>query len=312
MDRYLVVVNYDGPHDRLAAEVHAFALAGEARFHIVVPAVPDAGSQTEGRARAAATRRLDAVEATLAPVPGVDGEVGDENVYTAIRDALDRDPYDVLVVVTPRVDDRERVRIVDRLVRLFGLPVVHVSAEESTWLQHHPIGLGLGVDEGSTRRGPLTAARRNSRGGRSVRLLALACGVLVATTIAGFTWGASRGSTTQPFPSITVTESDFTLRLSASRASAGPITLVVRNQGPSAHELVVFRTTLAFSALPIGADGNVDEASPQLEKVADSGTNIAPGQSRTIYAFLTPGSYVFICNLPGHYRLGMRAALLVP
>jgi uncharacterized cupredoxin-like copper-binding protein len=43
-------------------------------------------------------------------------------------------------------------------------------------------------------------------------------------------------------------------------------------------------------------------------KVADSGTNVAPRQSRTLYTVLTPGTYVFVCNLPGHYRLGMRAA----
>jgi hypothetical protein len=308
MDRYLVVVNYDGPHDRLVAELRAFALAGDARFHIVVPAVPNPGSQTEGRARADAMRRLDAVESALAQVPGVDGEVGDESIYTAIRYSLDRAEYDVLVAVTPRVQARERDQIVDRLVRLFGLPVVHVGADESTWLQHHPIALGLGLDQGVTHRGPLTGARRY---GRSLRLLALACCVLIATTIAGFTWGASRGSATQPFPSITATESNFTIRLSASRISAGPIALVVGNRGLSPHELVVFRTTLPVGALPLGSDGNVNEDSPKLDKVADSGTNIAPGKSRTLYAILTPGSYVFICNLPGHYRLGMHAALVV-
>jgi hypothetical protein len=309
MERYLVVINYDGPHDRLVAQLRAFALAGEARFHIVVPAVANAGSQTEGQAHAAATRRLDAVESALAQVPGVDGEVGDENMYTAIRYSLARAEYDVLVVATPRVDDRDRDQIVDRLVRPFGLPVVHVSADDSTWLQRHPIALGLGLDQGATRRGPLTGARRYGR--RSLRLLTLACCVLIVTTIAGFTWGASRGSATQPFPSITATESDFTIRLSTSRASAGPISIVVRNRGPSPHELVVFRTTLPLGALPIGSDGNVNEESPKVEKVADSGTNIAPGQSRTLYAILTPGSYVFICNLPGHYRLGMHAALVV-
>jgi hypothetical protein len=277
MDRYLVVVNYDGPHDRLVAELSAFALAGEARFHIVVPAVPNAGSQTEGRARADAMRRLDSVESALAQVPGVDGGVGDGNLYTAIRDSLDRAAYNVLVVATPRVEDRDRDRIVDRLVRLFGLPVVQVSADDSTWLQHHPIALGL--DQGVTRRGPVTAVRRHGR--RSLRLLTLACSLLIVTTIAGFTWGASRGSATQPFPSLTASESDFTIRLSASRASAGPISIVVRNRGPSAHELVVFRTT------------------------------IAPGQSRTLYAVLAPGTYIAVCNLPGHYRLGMHAALVV-
>ena len=309
MDRYLVVVNYDGPHDRLVAELRAFALAGDARFHIVVPAVPNGGSQIEGRARADAMRRLDSVESALAQVPGLDGEVGDGNVYTAIRDSLDRAAYNVLVVATPRIDDRDRDRIVDRLVRLFGLPVVQVSADDSTWLQHHPIALGLGLDQGVTRRGPVSAARRHSR--RGLRLLTLACSLLIVTTIAGFTWGASRGGATQPFPSLTVTESDFTIELSTSRASAGPTSLVVRNRGPSPHELVVFRTTLAPGALPIGSDGNVNEDSPKLVKVADSGTNIAPGQSRTLYAILAPGTYIAVCNLPGHYRLGMHAALLV-
>jgi uncharacterized cupredoxin-like copper-binding protein len=79
-----------------------------------------------------------------------------------------------------------------------------------------------------------------------------------------------------------------------------PTSLVVRNRGPSPHELVVFRTTLALGALPIGSDGNVNEGSPKLVKVADSGTNIAPGQSRTLYAILTPGTYIAVCNLPGH------------
>lgn len=46
-------------------------------------------------------------------------------------------------------------------------------------------------------------------------------------------------------------------------------------------------------------------------KVADSGTNIVPGQSRTLYAILTPGTYIAVYNLPGHYRLGMHAALVV-
>jgi uncharacterized cupredoxin-like copper-binding protein len=61
----------------------------------------------------------------------------------------------------------------------------------------------------------------------------------------------------------------------------------------------------------LGADGNIIEDSPQLVKVADSGASVPPGQSRTLYTVLTPGNYVFVCNLPGHYRLGMRAALVV-
>ena len=43
MQRYLVAINYDGPHDRLAAEVRALALGDDAQFHIVVPAVSREG-----------------------------------------------------------------------------------------------------------------------------------------------------------------------------------------------------------------------------------------------------------------------------
>ncbi|MDQ1535552.1 MAG: hypothetical protein QOF28_3313, partial [Actinomycetota bacterium] len=162
-------------------------------------------------------------------------------------------------------------------------------------------------------RGPVTRAggrRRRSR--RTVELLAGACCVLIATTIGAIAWGASQSSASvAPFPSVTATESDFTIHLSASHVAAGPFALVVTNRGPSAHELVGFRTTLAANKLPLGADGNIIEDSPQLVKVADSGASVPPGQTRTVYTVLTPGSYVFVCNLPGHYRLGMRAALVV-
>jgi uncharacterized cupredoxin-like copper-binding protein len=136
--------------------------------------------------------------------------------------------------------------------------------------------------------------------------------VLLATTLGAIAWGASRsGASVAPFPSVTATEADFTIRLSAAHVAAGPFALVANNQGPSAHELVVFRTSLASGKLPLDSAGNVIESSPQIVKVADSGASVAPGQSRTMYTVLTPGNYVFVCNLPGHYRLGMRAALVV-
>ena len=136
--------------------------------------------------------------------------------------------------------------------------------------------------------------------------------MLLVTTVGAIAWGTSRGgASAAPFPSVTATESDFSIRLSASHVAAGPYALVAGNRGPSPHELVVFRTSLALNKLPLAANGNINENSPELVKVADSGTSVAPGQSRTLYALLAPGQYVFVCNLPGHYRLGMRAALVV-
>jgi uncharacterized cupredoxin-like copper-binding protein len=39
--------------------------------------------------------------------------------------------------------------------------------------------------------------------------------------------------------------------------------------------------------------------------------NISAGRSTTLSADLAPGRYVIICNVAGHYQLGMRAELQV-
>jgi hypothetical protein len=128
MQRYLVAINYDGPHDRLAAEVRALALGGDAQFHIVVPAVAGGGVHSEGQERALAQQRLDAITSALGDVPGVDGTVADANLLGAIGDELDRRPYDVLAIATPPIGEHEQERLVDQLVRLYRLPVIPVSA----------------------------------------------------------------------------------------------------------------------------------------------------------------------------------------
>lgn len=313
MQRYLVGINYDGPHDRLAAEVRALALAGDAQFHIVVPAVSRAGAHSEGQERALAKQLLDSIESALYDVPSVDGTVGDANFFGAIGDELDRRPYDVLVIATPPIGEHEQERLVDQLVRLYRLPVIPVRATAGDWLQHHPSQFGLEIDQGAPHRGAVTIAPvRRRTSGRTLGFLAVACCVLLATTVGAIAWGASQsGAAVTPFPSVTATESDFTIHLSTSHVAAGPFALVATNRGPSAHELVVFRTTLAPNKLPLDANGDVIENSPEMVKVADSGASVPPGQSRTLYTVLTPGNYVFVCNLPGHYRLGMRAALVV-
>jgi hypothetical protein len=314
MQRYLVAINYDGPHDRLAAEIRALALGGDAQFHIVVPAVARGGANSEGQQRAVAQELLDSIESALDDVRAVGGDVGDANVFAAIGDELDRRPYDVLVIATPPIGEHEQERLVDRLVRLYRLPVIPVTATGGEWLQHHPLQVGLELDQGTPHRGAITlAGGRRRTSPRTVGLLAIACCGLVATTVGAIAWGASQsGATGAPLPSVTATESDFTIHLSVPHVAAGPYAIVAKNLGPAPHELVVFRTGLAVNKLPLGADGNINEESPQLVKVADSGTDVAPGQSRTLYTVLIPGKYVFVCNLPGHYRLGMRAALVVP
>lgn len=88
---------------------------------------------------------------------------------------------------------------------------------------------------------------------------------------------------------------------------AGRHTFAYINEGSVPHELLLFRTDLAGSSLPLRPDGNVNEESPLLHSVADSGNATVPGGAASVPTkeALAPGHYVAVCNLLGHYHLGM-------
>jgi len=99
--------------------------------------------------------------------------------------------------------------------------------------------------------------------------------------------------------------------LNASSAPAGSVTFTIANEGPSVHEFVVFKTDLAADQLPTGADGDVDETGAGVKHI-DEVENIASGTSDSLLTVdLKPGAYVVLCNLPGHYGLGMAASFTV-
>lgn len=106
---------------------------------------------------------------------------------------------------------------------------------------------------------------------------------------------------------VKLTESPPSVTATTKTTTAGPTTFDAQNAGAIAHELVVIRTDLAADALPISG-GQVDLG--QVDVVADS-QEFLPGAGGAVAADLTEGSYVLICNVPGHYGLGMRAALAV-
>lgn len=111
--------------------------------------------------------------------------------------------------------------------------------------------------------------------------------------------------------SVGVVEKDFAIQAPVPSAKAGLIDFTVANAGPAAHEFLVFRADQAPDQLPLGADGRVDESNSAITKVFDSGDNINPGSSRTFHAALVPGTYVLVCNLPGHYKAGMHTRFTV-
>jgi len=106
---------------------------------------------------------------------------------------------------------------------------------------------------------------------------------------------------------VSATEKDFSIELGSSSAPAGSVTFDISNEGPSAHEFVIIKTDLAPDALPT-KDGAVEE-----DKVdgVDEQEDIAPSTTATLTTDLEAGSYVIICNVPGHYEAGMHTAFTV-
>ncbi len=100
---------------------------------------------------------------------------------------------------------------------------------------------------------------------------------------------------------------EFAVNPAQDTVDAGALTFSVSNDGTTDHTFRVIKTDLATDSLPTAAS-QVDEA--QVDVVA-SIPDFAAGETQEVSVDLEAGSYVLICNLPGHYDLGMRAAFTV-
>lgn len=106
---------------------------------------------------------------------------------------------------------------------------------------------------------------------------------------------------------IDVELDEFSIAASPEAAEAGEVAFEASNTGEIVHDFVVLRTGLATDGLPV-VDGEVDLSGID---VVDGVEAIAPGQSEELAVELTAGSYVLICDVPGHYGSGMHAAFSV-
>ena len=99
----------------------------------------------------------------------------------------------------------------------------------------------------------------------------------------------------------------------AAKVSAGSVTFNVDNQGNITHEFVVLRTDTAAAAIKVGTF----EDEPDRIDEDHAGTNVGEtgdltaGAMKAITINLTPGHYVFVCNLSGHYQQGMHTDFTV-
>ena len=148
------------------------------------------------------------------------------------------------------------------------------------------------------------------------------------TVTAAGSQGSSSSAAASPSPgTVDATLNDtqgvqgpMSITTDTDTAPAGDVTFVVKNAGTIEHEMIVLKTDIPFDQLPVADAGDppvpvstgankVDET----DNVGETGDpNLQPGETRTFtITGMAPGKYVLLCNLEGHYQMGMRAPFTV-
>ncbi|MFM7718187.1 MAG: plastocyanin/azurin family copper-binding protein [Actinomycetota bacterium] len=130
---------------------------------------------------------------------------------------------------------------------------------------------------------------------------------LVAVVAAGMIVAPACGGTST---TVTGRVRDFAIELDASTIAGGDVTFEMTNEGPSTHELVVQRSTLDPAMLPTLPDVLVDAAGACLEEVGEI-AEFAAGTTASETFALESGTYVYYCNVAGHYAAGMHGSFTV-
>jgi len=118
---------------------------------------------------------------------------------------------------------------------------------------------------------------------------------------------ASTSASPATGPAVSLTEWKVIV---AGTIKSGKIDLAISNIGAIPHELLVFKSNRDPSAYPTDAAGNIKEEGAGVALVSD-GDNIDPGGSQARTISLAPGKYLFVCNIPGHFKAGMFAVVTV-
>src|SRR5437867_12979835 len=129
---------------------------------------------------------------------------------------------------------------------------------------------------------------------------------LVVVALVVVTCGAAPESA--PSGSQVVAElTDYKITVNVPSVKAGKIKIGVRNLASMEHSFQVLKTDLAPDKLP------VDGASAKAKEDGKVGEipSIPAGKSASVTLDLTPGKYVFICNVASHYQLGMHSGFTV-
>jgi uncharacterized cupredoxin-like copper-binding protein len=113
--------------------------------------------------------------------------------------------------------------------------------------------------------------------------------------------GATPSPPRAPASVIHIKERDFKISV-PEVVPAGDHVLVVENEGPDDHELIVARE--GKTHLPFRADGLTLDEDAAEPAIAGALEPEEPG-THELRVRLKPGRYVLFCNMSGHYLSGM-------
>ncbi len=119
---------------------------------------------------------------------------------------------------------------------------------------------------------------------------------------------ALTGNTQSGPAKVTVTMSEWSVKLSQSTVPAGHVTFALKNDGKLAHELAILKTDLAHDKIPVRVE---DATKVQEIGIIGEIEDVDAGQSKEDAFDLAPGNYVLICNQESHYGAGMHLAFVV-
>jgi uncharacterized cupredoxin-like copper-binding protein len=102
----------------------------------------------------------------------------------------------------------------------------------------------------------------------------------------------------------------MSIRVDKPTVKAGTVTFEVTNWSRSVlHEMLVISVDSPTAPLPY--DYPQARVPEDQVKVLGEAADLQPNTSKAFAVTLSPGSYLLICNIPGHYAAGMAASLSV-
>lgn len=157
--------------------------------------------------------------------------------------------------------------------------------------------------------------------GFAVVAVAAACGASGSSSPSSASTVASPAAqsvapASSPAPSTAVASDPLPIALTEwsvtvpTTIKAGSTTFAITNGGTAPHELLMFKSELAPAAYPVDAAGDILEDGAGVALVSD-GENIDPGGTQARTVDLVPGTYLFVCNIPGHFKQGMATVVTV-